>query len=452
LIHTFSFRHKNILLYFLWDVESGSLHVVDYLAFLMCKHHYKLLMTDEEYDDLNSFAVSDRDSTLSEILTLEENNLLNCVSKITNYTKSVDLIKSLCLNVCHDCNLRCKYCFAKDGTYNTLKDFMSPEIGMKAVDFLIAHSNSVRNVEIDFFGGEPLLNLRTVKKVISYARSKEKEYNKLFNFTFTTNCTLLSKKTMDFLNEEMVNVVLSLDGRKLTHDNVRIDKYGKGTYDLALKNALAFKDKRNDKKYYARGTFTSLNLDFCDDIFALVEKGFDQISIEPVVLPSDNSLAIRDEHLDRVLKEYDLFAEKYLESRKSDKWFNFFHFMIDLENGPCINKRLSGCGAGTEYLAISPTGDIYPCHQFVGNKDFVIGNVFDGILNPNIRTIFSKNTIFSKGHCKNCFAKYFCGGGCTANSYNLTGDLHGEYTIGCKLTKKRLELSLAIWAIEKLGL
>ena len=452
MIHTFSYQHKKDTLYFLWDIESGSLHIVDYLAFLVCKEHFGLSLSEKEKTDYISFLMSDKTIALDEILILEGKGLLNSEPKVTNYVKSTSLVKSLCLNICHDCNLRCKYCFAKDGTYNTSKDYMSPEVGIKAVDFLLVNSKSIRNVEIDFFGGEPMLNLQTVKKVISYARSKEKEHNKLFHFTFTTNCTLLSEKSMDFLNEQMVNVVLSLDGRQTTHDKVRLDKYGKGSYDTALKNAKAFKEIRGDKQYYVRGTFTSLNLDFCKDIFALAEEGFDQISIEPVVLPEDHPLAIKKEHLDRIFKEYDFFADKYLESRRLNRWFNFFHFMIDLNNGPCVNKRLSGCGAGTEYLAISPTGEIYPCHQFVGNKEFVIGNVYDGIICQDIRKTFSKNTIFSKSHCENCFAKYFCGGGCVANAYNLTGNLNGEYEIGCMLTKKRLELSLAIWAVEKLSL
>lgn len=434
----------------LWDIESGSLHVVDYLAFLVCKKHFNLSFTDKDESELNLFDDEQKQLALNELLSLEKQALLNSGCKITSYNRSISFIKSLCLNICHDCNFRCDYCFAKDGTYNTEKDYMSEEVGFAAVDFLIKNSGTIYNLEIDFFGGEPLLNFDVVKNIVNYAREKEKKAKKLFHFTLTTNCVGLNDERIDFLNQEMDNVVLSIDGRCKTHDKVRKDKTGKGTYRLAINKAKKFKQLRGNKNYYIRGTFTSLNLDFSSDILHMVNEGFDQVSIEPVVLPSNHPLAIKENLIDDILKEYEAFAQKYIEYRNTSKWFNFFHFMIDLDNGPCTNKRLNGCGAGVEYLAVSPTGDIFPCHQFVGINDFKIGNIFNDSLNNNIRIAFSENNLLTKTHCKNCFAKYFCGGGCAANGYHETGSIDGMYEIGCILTRKRLELSLGIWAIEKL--
>ena len=325
---------------------------------------------------------------------------------------------------------------------------MSKEVGEKAVDFLIRNSGNRRNLEIDFFGGEPLMNLDVVKYIVDYAKEKAKENNKIFSFTLTTNCLLLNDKNADYLNKEMKNIVLSIDGRRDTHNYVRHSLSGKDCYDIILSNAQSFRKIRGNGNYYVRGTFTNKNLDFTEDILRLNDLGFDQISLEPVVLPDEHKLAIKKEHLDVIEKEYEKLAREYISRRKNDKWFNFFHYMIDLEHGPCVNKRLTGCGAGNEYLAVSPTGDIFPCHQFVGEKEYLLGDVFMGIDNQSKKEEFSENTLLTKIECANCIAKYFCGGGCAANAKNATGKISGVYKTGCALIKKRLEMSLAIYAIE----
>ena len=449
MIHTFSYKHKNLCYYFLWDIESGSLHKVDYVAFLCCKYKYNLLMNSQERVDFIEISDTDKEEIFAELEELENIGALNHKPELDVFYKRVGDLKALCLHICHDCNLSCDYCFAGGGNYHTANDYMSLEVGKKAIDFLIANSGIKRNLEVDFFGGEPLLNMQVVKDIVAYARVREKEANKKFLFTMTTNCLMLNKENIDYLNEEMDNVVLSIDGRKAVHNAVRHAKNGKDVYDYILQNALDFKAVRGDKRYYVRGTFTGKNLDFAEDIFALNDLGFDQISVEPVVLPEDHKLAIPEDALERICEEYDKLAEGYMERRKGEKWFNFFHFMLDLEHGPCVNKRLTGCGAGTEYLAVSPLGDLYPCHQFVGEKDYYVGNVFEGIKHQEVREKFSKLTVLCKEHCADCPAKYYCGGGCAANALHFTGRLDGQYKMGCELTRKRLECSLAINAIER---
>lgn len=448
MVHTFEYFRKGKPVYLMWDVESASLSILDYAAFLCAKKRYSEL-SDVEESAFCRIPEEEREEIESEFLSLEEEGALDAAPLVTDFKKSVRYVKALCLHICHDCNLSCDYCFAGGGTYHTERDYMSAEVGKKAVDFLLENAGPRRNLEVDFFGGEPLLNMGAVREIVSYARSKEQESGKKFSFTMTTNCLLLNEENIAYLNEEMDNVVLSVDGRKCVHNEVRHSKNGKDCFDVILNNAVKMRKARGDKRYYVRGTFTAKNLDFSKDILFLNDIGFDQISVEPVVLPDGHPLAIKTEHLELVLEEYERFTEEYLERRDNGRWFNFFHYMTDLEHGPCPDKRLTGCGAGTEYLAVTPAGDIYPCHQFAGLENFRIGNVFHGIKNPAIREEFAENCVLAKEWCRDCFAKYYCGGGCAANAYNFTGRIDGQYRTGCELTKKRLEMSLAVAALGK---
>ncbi len=451
MVYCFGYNRTGKKYYFLWDVESGSLLNVDFPAFLCAKKKYMTLNAAEEAA-YNELTCSEREEIESELAEGEKEGILNTPPQITFFVKSTKVVKALCLHICHDCNLNCEYCFAGGGNYNTEKDYMSEETGRKAVDFLIQNSGKRQNLEIDFFGGEPLLNMKTVKEVVRYAREIEGKYGKKFSFTMTTNCLLLNDENIAWLNENMENVVLSIDGRECTHNAVRHTRSGKDCYDIILKNAQKFRAVRGDKKYYVRATFTAKNLDFCADILALNDAGFDQISAEPVVLSEDSPMALKEEHLSAICAEYEKFTDAYLTRRKlgGKHWFNFFHFMLDLEHGPCPDKRLTGCGAGTEYMAVSPIGELYPCHRFVGGDEkYRIGSVYTGIENQEVREEFAKFSVLSKPHCKDCFAKYNCGGGCTANALQYAGKADAQYKMGCELTKKRLECSLAIAAIEK---
>ncbi|MDE7192156.1 MAG: thioether cross-link-forming SCIFF peptide maturase [Clostridia bacterium] len=448
MVHAFKFAYHDKVYHFVWDNESGSLHNVDYVAFLYAKKRYGQALDEKEDKDFSAIAQADLQELKEEFNELEKMGVLNTPCTSFAKKKRIGEIKALCLHICNDCNLRCKYCFADEGTYHTTeRAYMSEEVGKKAIDFLIAHSGKRNNLEVDFFGGEPLMNLDVVKAIVEYARSREKESEKSFNFTMTTNCVLLNDKNIEWLNKEMFNVVLSIDGRHDVHSAVRKAVNGKDCYDLIANNAIKFAKARGDKSYYVRGTFTAQNLDFADDVLTLNDMGFDQISIEPVVTDIAD-LKITKEHLPAILKEYERLAENYIDRRKTDKWFNFFHFMIDLEGGPCIVKRLTGCGSGCEYLAITPTGGIYPCHQFAENKDYYMGNVFDGDLDLSISDKFADNIVTNKPDCKDCMAKYYCSGGCVANNLNYAGDMGKPYDISCEMMRKRLELSLAINAIE----
>lgn len=453
MVHIFDYKYKGNTLYFLWDIESGSLHQVNYVAFLYAKKRYNKFLSDEEivYLDTQLSNFNLKNDVEAEFDYLEMSGSLNSAVKIKSFKKNFKNVKALCLHICHDCNLNCKYCFAGGGKYNSPNDYMSFEVGKKAIDFLIANSGEIKNIEVDFFGGEPLLNLQVVKQIVDYGNSMAKKHNKKIYYTMTTNCLALNKDNAEYLNNTMDNVVLSIDGKKETHNSVRHAINNKDCYDIIVNNAKYFRSIRGDKKYYVRATFTKNNLDFLEDIKFLVNDGFDQISMEPVVLPENHELAIGSENIDKILAQYDLLADYYIEQRKNGKWFNFFHYMIDLESGPCINKCLTACGAGIEYLAISPNGSIFPCHQFVGNNNYLIGNVFDGIVNNNLRQKFANNTVLEKDKCKTCPAKYYCGGGCSSNAYNFTGSINGIYELGCKLLIKRFENSLAIAAIEKLN-
>lgn len=442
--HSFLYDYKGKTHYFVFHPFSSSLHEVDYAAFLVIKRRYESL-TEQEEKDFSALDKTEVAEILSEVEELEGQNLLATDVELP-YKKS-NIVKALCLHICHDCNLRCEYCFAKEGTYNTARDYMSAEVGKKAIDFLIEHSANRHSLEVDFFGGEPLMNIDVVKEIVEYGKKRAKECDKEFSFTMTTNCLLLSEDNIKFLNEEMDNVVLSIDGRKSVHDAVRKTRNGKSCYDVIYENAKAFRAVRGNKRYYVRGTFTNKNIDFCNDVLFLA-KDFDQISVEPVVLDPSHPLAIRKEQIPQILEEYEKLSREYLKAWEEGHPFNFFHFMLDLDTSPCLSKKLSGCGVGCEYLAVSPVGDIYPCHQFVGgSKEYFMGNVLEGTFNTEVQDLFRENTVYRKKGCKDCFAKYHCSGGCTASALNFEGDLYTPYKEACEMMKKRLEVSLAIQAI-----
>lgn len=360
--------------------------------------------------------------------------------------KRKTVVKALCLHIAHDCNLACKYCFAEEGEYHGRRALMSYEVGKKALDFLIEHSGNRQNLEVDFFGGEPLMNWQVVKDLVAYGREQEKAHNKHFRFTVTTNGVLLNDEIQEFINREMDNVVLSLDGRPQVNDRMRPFRNGAGSYGMIVPKFQKLAESRGQQRYYVRGTFTRENLDFSEDILHFADLGFKQMSIEPVVGDASDPYAIREEDLPAIMDEYDKLAKIMIEREKSGKGFNFFHFMIDLEGGPCVAKRLSGCGSGTEYLAVTPWGDLYPCHQFVGQEEFLMGNVEEGITKPEIADDFRSCNVYTKDKCRNCFAKFYCSGGCMANAYNFHGTIHDAYEIGCEMQKKRVECAIMIKA------
>ena len=432
--------------YFLYDVESGSLHNVDKSAYLVAKQKYSSL-TDEEFLSYGLLTKAETEEIDSELSELERQGVLNSPATVYNLNCTGE-IKALCLHICHDCNLRCPYCFAKDGTYNTPKDYMTFEVGAAAIDFLIEKSKNRQNLEVDFFGGEPLMNMGVVKRIVEYANEKVKEVGKSIHFTMTTNGVLLGEENRRWLNDNMFNVVISIDGRPEVHDKLRVTPNHKGCQALVLENAKEFRKIRGDKSYYIRGTFTANNLDFSKDVLYLNDEGFDQISVEPVVLPQSDPLAIKEEDIDKVLAEYDVLAKEYIKRRKTDKWFNFFHFMIDLKQGPCVYKRLRGCGAGNEYVAVTPTGDIYPCHQFAGQTEYKMGSVLDRTFDTNAQKRFAECTVYTKKGCSDCVAKYYCSGGCNANAVHFSGDINTPYKEACAMMRKRFLTSLAIYAAE----
>lgn len=441
MIHVFNIKD----LYFATDTSTGLVHAVDKIVFdLLMNEKFK---DENKYSELyNEYGESTVREALSEIQYLIDNKMLYTEDiKYVNTIKPV--IKAMCLNMTHDCNLRCEYCFASQGTYKGEKAFLSFETGKKAFDYLVKNSGNRKNLEVDFFGGEPLMNFDAIKKLVDYGRSLEKEYNKHFRFTVTTNGVLLDEEKMDYINENMDNVVLSIDGRKETNDRMRKTINKKGSYDLIVDNYKKFISKRGSKDYFARGTYTSNNLDFSEDVKHMRELGFDKISVEPVVAKDEEKYALKKEHVDILKKEYEKLAEYYIESYKSkDRRFQFFHFNIELEGGPCIYKRSIGCGAGTEYVAVTPSGDLYPCHQFVGNEEFIIGNVEEGITNRALADKFKNVSVNDKPACRDCWAKYFCSGGCHANAYNFNKDFTVPYDVGCELEKKRIECAIYIKA------
>ena len=432
------------------DINSGAVHVVDDVVYDVVAD-YESCSRDELIDKLSGiYALSDIQEAVSEVERLKEAGELFAEDEYQDYVidfkKRQTVVKALCLHIAHDCNLACRYCFAEEGEYHGRRALMSFEVGKKALDFLIANSGSRRNLEVDFFGGEPLMNWEVVKQLVEYGRSQEKEHNKNFRFTLTTNGVLLNDEIMEFCNREMSNVVLSLDGRREVNDRMRPFRSGKGSYDLIVPKFQKFAQSRGTKDYYVRGTFTRNNLDFSRDVLHFADLGFDKMSIEPVVASPDEPYAIREEDLPQIMEEYDRLAREYIERQKEGRGFTFFHFMIDLDQGPCVAKRLSGCGSGTEYLAVTPWGDFYPCHQFVGQEGFLLGNVEEGITNTAVRDEFKMCNVYAKEKCRNCFARFYCSGGCAANSYNFHGSITDAYDIGCEMQKKRIECAIMIKA------
>ncbi|MGO1370924.1 MAG: thioether cross-link-forming SCIFF peptide maturase [Senegalia sp. (in: firmicutes)] len=443
-IHKFKQNDKFVLL----DVNSGAVHLVDELIWdlidLYKEKDLKLIKEDlkDKYD------MKLIEEGYEEIKELESNEM---IFSNDNYLQDVNMnkekiVKALCLHIAHDCNLKCEYCFASQGDFNGEKAFMSLETGKKALDFLVKNSKNRRNLEVDFFGGEPLMNFDVVKELVYYGRKIEKENNKNFRFTITTNGLLLDQEKMDFINENMSNVVLSLDGRREVNDNMRKTINGQGSYDLIVPKFLDMANSRNGKDYYLRGTFTSKNLDFSKDIMEMYKLGFKSVSVEPVVTEPEMEYAILEKHLATILDEYDKLSKEYIKIKRKDKDFNFFHFMIDLNQGPCAIKRASGCGAGVEYLAVTPEGDLYPCHQFVGDEKFLLGNLDEGIKNTSLVDEFNEANVYNKEDCSNCWAKFYCSGGCHANAYNFNKNINKPYTIGCEMEKKRIESSISILA------
>jgi uncharacterized protein len=443
-IHKYILNNKNIVL----DINSGSVHLVDDVVYDILDYYENHTLEEiisflkDRYDEKNII------EAYKEIMILEKEGVLYSEeSDISNLKYNEEnVIKALCLHVAHDCNLRCSYCFASQGDFKGDRSLMTLDVGKRALEFLIENSGNRRNLEVDFFGGEPLMNFDLVKELVKYGRSLEGEHNKNFRFTITTNGILLDEDKMDFINENMDNVVLSLDGRKEINDKMRKTISGDGSYDIILPKFQEMANKRGDKDYYIRGTFTSYNLDFSKDALDFYDKGFKKISIEPVVTSPDMDYALREEHMEQILKEYEDFSKEYIKIKKKDKDFLFFHFMIDLKQGPCLIKRAIGCGAGSEYMAVTPQGDLYPCHQFVGNEDFKIGNVFDGVSNTKIREEFKKANVYNKDKCRNCWARFYCSGGCHANAYNYHKDIMKPYEIGCEMEKKRIECAISILA------
>jgi uncharacterized protein len=365
---------------------------------------------------------------------------------VIDFKKRQTVVKALCLHIAHDCNLACKYCFAEEGEYHGRRALMSFEVGKKALDFLIANSGNRINLEVDFFGGEPLMNWNVVKQLVEYGRSQEKEHNKKFRFTLTTNGVLLNDEIMEFCNREMSNVVLSLDGRPEVNDRMRPFRNGNGSYELIVPKFQKFAKSRGEKDYFVRGTFTRNNLDFGNDVLHYADLGFEKLSMEPVVAAPEEPYSIREEDLPQIMDEYDRLAKEFVKRQKEGRGFKFFHFMLDLSQGPCVAKRLSGCGSGTEYLAVTPWGDLYPCHQFVGNEEFLLGNVDTGVVNTKVRDEFKLCNVYAKEKCKNCFARFYCSGGCAANSFNFHGSITDAYDIGCEMQKKRIECAIMIRA------
>ena len=447
------------------DINSGSVHVADPLFYDAVSAAEPLVGELEKPEPLGEEAKAEVRRRLSGKGSPEEiEEVLETMQELIDagelFTKDTyrefvrdfkarkTVVKALCLHIAHDCNLACRYCFAEEGEYHGRRALMSFEVGKKALDFLIENSGARTNLEVDFFGGEPTMNWEVVKLLVEYGRKREKESGKHFRFTLTTNGVLLNDEITEFCNREMSNVVLSLDGRKEVNDRMRPTRNGKGSYDIIVPKFQKFAEARGDRDYFIRGTFTHENLEFSKDVLHFADLGFKKMSMEPVVAPPEAFYAIREEDLPVILREYDLLAKEYVERRRAGKGFVFFHFQIDLKQGPCVAKRLSGCGSGTEYLAVTPWGDLYPCHQFVGNEDFLLGNVDEGITNTALRDEFKLCNVYAKPKCRECFARFYCSGGCAANSWNFHKSLTDAYDIGCEMQKKRIECAIMIKAAQ----
>ncbi len=449
MVHQYKNNGYNIVL----DVNSGAVHVVDDVT-------YDLIPLFEEHDLetivarlKEQYSEEDIREAYAEVQELKDSESLftqdiyeSYIEDFTKRKEEDNIVKAMCLHIAHDCNLACKYCFAEEGEYHGRRALMTAEVGKKALDYLVAHSGMRRNLEVDFFGGEPLLNFEVVKEITAYGRELEKTHDKKFRFTMTTNGVLLNDEVMDFVNKECGNVVLSVDGRKEVHDLMRPFRNGAGSYDLIMPKFHKMADSRHQMNYYVRGTFTHNNLDFCEDVLSLADQGFKQISVEPVVAADTEDYALKAEDIPTICEQYDKLAVEMIKREKEGRGFNFFHFMVDLTGGPCVYKRLSGCGCGTEYLAVTPWGDFYPCHQFVGQEEHLLGNVFDGITaeGEGLRKTFNACNVYSKEKCKNCFSKFYCSGGCAANAYNFNHNINEPYEIGCELQRKRIECAIMI--------
>ena len=454
MIHCYQLGGLNIVL----DIFSGSVHVVDEVAYDMILGYENtpketlLAALAEKYGQ----SMAELEEGYGQIGELKEAGKLftpDTFAPMANALKekTSGVVKALCLHVAHTCNLNCSYCFASQGKYQGERAVMSFEVGKRALDFLVEHSGTRRNLEVDFFGGEPLMNFDVVKQLVAYARSIEKEKGKNFRFTLTTNGVLIDDDVIDFANREMSNVVLSLDGRKEVHDRYRVDYAGNGSWEKIVPKFQKLVAARGGRNYYMRGTFTHANPDFLKDIETMLELGFTELSMEPVVCAPDSPSALTKEDLPIVLEQYEKLAELMLRRHREGKPFTFYHYMIDLKGGPCVYKRVSGCGSGTEYMAVTPWGDLYPCHQFVGEEAFRLGSVFEGVTNLETQKEFAACNVYSRPECADCWAKLYCSGGCAANAYHATGHITGVYSYGCELFRKRMECAIMLEAAKALG-
>lgn len=454
MIHSYKMKGYNIII----DQNSGCVHSVDEVAYDIInmfesepKEKIKAFILDK-YSKRDDVTPEDIDLCFEDIEALIKDGRLFAKDAFENsaldFKKRQGVLKAICLHVAHDCNLACKYCFAGKGEYDGPKGLMSFETGKRALDFLVEKSGTRKNLEVDFFGGEPLLNWEVCKKLVEYGRSIEKEHGKNFRFTLTTNGVLVNDEIIDFCNREMGNVVLSLDGRKETHDRLRTTCNGKGSYDLIVDKFKKFANARNQADYYMRGTYTHYNTDFSKDIIHMADLGFKELSIEPVVSDPTEPYALKENDLPILKEQYEILADEMLRRYRNDNGFTFYHYMIDLNSGPCIVKRISGCGVGTEYMAVTPSGELYPCHQFVGDEKFLLGDIWKGVTNTAILDEFKGCNVYSHPECKDCFAKLYCSGGCAANAYHTTGSVNGIYEFGCELHRKRIECAIMLKVAE----
>ena len=448
MIHQYKLNGYNIVL----DVYSGSVHVVDEVAYDIIGM-YENSEPDEivtammaKYGDREDVNEAEIQECIDDVTALKEAGKLftqdTYAGMAFDFKKKSNDIKALCLHVAHTCNLNCSYCFASQGKYHGDRALMSFEVGKQALDFLVAHSGKRRNLEVDFFGGEPLMNWDVVKQLVAYARSIEKEAGKNFRFTLTTNGVLVDDEVIEFANKEMHNVVMSIDGRKEVHDRFRVNYAGQGSYDTIIPKFQKFAKARGERDYYVRGTYTHHNTDFTKDILHMADLGFTQLSMEPVVCAPDDPCALTEEDLPVLFEQYEELAKEMIRREKDGKPITFYHYMIDLNHGPCIYKRIAGCGSGTEYLAVTPWGDLYPCHQFVGDEKYLMGNVWDGVTNTEMRDEFKCCNVYARKDCDDCWARLYCSGGCAANAYHATGSIQGTYEYGCKLFRKRMECAI----------
>ena len=455
MIHQYKLGGYNVVL----DVCSGSVHVVDDIAYdiigLFETHTREEILgtVGERYINSEDITAADIEECYEQIEALRDAGQLFAPDTFEHIAgklkeKTAGVVKALCLHIAHTCNLNCSYCFASQGKYHGERAIMSFEVGKRALDFLVENSGTRHNLEVDFFGGEPLMNFDVVKKLVAYARSIEKEHNKNFRFTLTTNGVLIDDDVIDFANREMSNVVLSLDGRKEIHDRFRVDYAGKGSFDKIVPKFQKLVEARGGKNYYMRGTFTHANPDFLEDIKTMLDLGFTELSMEPVVCPPGDPAELTDEDMVIVKDQYEKLAELMLERHREGRPFTFYHYMIDLTGGPCIYKRISGCGSGTEYMAVTPWGDLYPCHQFVGDEKFKLGNIYEGVTNVEKQCEFADCNVYARPECRDCWARLYCSGGCAANAYHATGAVTGVYKKGCELFKKRMECAIML-AIAK---